>query len=66
MDVVLLSIISFMVILIPSGISNTVRCPSDGIVGCSCSVNIINCGNAYTGIDIPRLGESNTTYNMVS
>ena len=65
MNVVYLSILVYIVILLPCIISDT-RCPADGIVGCWCGSNSINCRRDYTGEDVPVFSKSNTTYHEVS
>ena len=65
MNVVYLSILVYIVILLPCIISDT-RCPACGIVGCECVRNYIKCNGAYTGEDVPVFSKSNTTYIEVS
>ena len=65
MNVVYLSILVYIVILLPCIISDT-RCPADGIVGCGCGSNDINCYEKYRGEDVPVFSKSNTIHDEVS
>ena len=65
MNVVYFSILVYIVILLPCIISDT-QCPADGIVGCGCDSDGINCNIHYKGEDVPVFSKSNTTYNEVS
>ena len=65
MNVVYLSILVYIVILLPCITSDT-RCPAKGIDGCWCYRNDINCKGEYTGEDVPVFSKSNTTYYLVS
>ena len=69
MNVVYLSILVYIVILLPCIISDT-RCPADGIKGCSCGSSrytaSLLCSAYYTGEDVPVFSKSDTTYFAVS
>ena len=65
MNVVYLSILVYIVILLPCIISDT-QGPVDGIWGCWCAGNNIYCVGEYTGEDVPVFSKSNTTYSKVS
>ena len=64
MNVVYLTILVYIVILLPCIISDT-RCPADGIVGCQCDYNTICYRSNYIGEDIPSFSESNTVYDLI-
>ena len=65
MNVVYLSLLVYIVILIPCIISYTL-CPADGIGGCGCAGYYMYCVGGYTGEDVPVFSKSNTTYSEVS
>ena len=67
MNVVYLSLLVYIVILIPCIISYTL-CPADGIKGCRCDKGLgwLYCYSGYTGEDVPVFSKSNTTYDTVS
>ena len=65
MNVVYLTTLVSIVILLHYVISDT-RCPADGIVGCWCSGNHIECNRDYTGDDVPVFSNSNDVYEWVS
>ena len=66
MNVVNLLIIISILILLPSSIGDTAKCPADDIVGCSCYSNRIHCRRDYTGDDIPIFRRYNEVYDEVS
>ena len=65
MNIVYLSLLVYIVILLPCIISDT-RCPAEGIVGCECYGTGISCYKKYAGEDVPVFSKSNTIHDEVS
>ena len=66
MHVVYLTIIVSTITLIHSSISDTMRCPADGITRCGCMYNEVYCNYYYAVNNIPVFGNSNNIYEKVS